>query len=187
MIGSVTAAAQTVYATTANQTARSSDTTGVDAATSGDATEVDLSPGGKLLASLPPLILDPKVHMANAQKRLAEVMQQLGIPSDTKIDIKLSSSGQFTVTGDNEKLSELQDMLNDGTERELRNSLIGAHTGSIIQSIAAASQKTQQKVEANPQSAEMLWNQMLAEADRIKSRSMSFSWSGGALSGTFAG
>jgi hypothetical protein len=185
MIGSVTAAARTGYATTAAQT-RQSATTETQTGSSGDAAKVDLSPGSKLLASLSSIILDPKVHMANAEKRLAEVMNELGIPPDTKVDIQLSSSGQFTVTGDHEKLAALQDRLNNGSERELRNSLIGAHNASIIQRIAAASQQTQQKVGANPQAAEMLWNQMLAAADRIKGQGMDFAWSGGTLSGTFA-
>ena len=124
--------------------------------------------------------------MQNAETRLNELMQEMGIPPGTKIDIHLSSSGQFTVEGDHEKLAELQDMLNDGSEMDLRNSLVGAHNASIIQRIAGASQRTQQKVEANPQSAEFLWNQMLAEADRIKNQSMDFSYGSGQISGAFS-
>lgn len=185
MIGSITATGHTGYASPAARIARPPDTP-TRAAPADDGVSVDLSPAGKLLSELPPIILDPKVHMANAEARLKELMGELGIPPGTEIDIELSSSGKVTVSGDHDKLSDLQDMLNDGTEMELRNALVGAHTSSIIQRIGAASRETQEKVEASPGSAEMLWNQLLAEADHIKRQDMNFSFSGGTLDGVFA-
>ena len=185
MIGSVTSVSQTAYARPTSSTTQANLTAASTTATD-DATTLDLSPGAQLLASLPSFSLDPKVHMANAEKRLGELMRQMGIPPDTDIDINVSSSGQITVSGDNDKLAELQTMLNDGTEMDLRNSLIATQTCATIQRIAAATQETQAKVEANPADIEALWNQMLADAEGIKSQSVDFSFSGGSLTGTFS-
>ena len=188
MIGSATSAARNAYATTTATTSTSKANNSpaqTETGASRDAVKVDLSPGGLLLSDLP-IILDPKVHMANAQTRLKELMSEMGIPPNTKIDIHLSNSGQFTIEGDNEKLAELQDRLNDGSEMELRNSLVGAQSSTIIQQIAAASQRTQHQVEANPQNTEALWNAMLADAERIKALDVDFAFSGGTLAGTLA-
>ena len=182
MIGSVNAAGNSTYVT-ASASPRQPETETQTAKTSGAAIEVSLSPGGELLASLPSLTFDPKVHMANAETRLKELMSELGIPPNTDVDIHMSNSGQFTVEGDHKKLAELEKMLNDGSELELRNSLTAAHNASTIQRIAAASQRTQQQVQANPGNTEALWNQMLAEADRIKNQSADFRFSSGTLSG----
>jgi len=186
MIGTVTSAARNAYATTTATTSTSKANNSpaqTETSASRDAVKVDLSPGGLLISDLE-IILDPKVHMANAQTRLKELMSEMGIPPGTEIDIHLSKSGQFTIEGDNEKLAELQDRLNDGSEMELRNSLVGAQSCTIIQRIAAASQRTQRQVEVNPQNTEALWNAMLAEADRIKALDVDFTFSGGALAGT---
>ncbi|MBU1176281.1 MAG: hypothetical protein KKH72_12825 [Alphaproteobacteria bacterium] len=187
MIGAATATRQTDTISWAARTARPPDmplrTASIE---EDDGVTVDLSPAGKLLTNLPPLILDPAVHMRNAETRLTELMSELGIPPGTEINIDLSSAGQFTVEGDHDKLAELEQKLNDGSEMDLRNSLIGAHSGSMIQRIATAARETQLLVEANPKTAKLLWNQLLATADRIKSQSMDFAFSGGALTGTFA-
>ena len=185
MIGSVTAASQTAYA---NSTASTRTVSASEARTAStqQSDKIDISLPAASLATLPEFSLDPRVHMARAETQLNELMAKLGIPPTTEVNIHLSNSGQFTVEGDHKKLAELEKMLNDGSEMELRNSLVGAHTSSIIQRIAAASQATQKQVAANPQSAEMLWNQMLAEADRIKNQSADFRFSSGALSGASA-
>ena len=188
MIGTVTSAARNAYAITTATTGSSkanSSPAQTETSASRDAVKVDLSPGGLLISDLE-IILDPKVHMANAEKRLNELMAEMGIPPGTDVDIHLSNSGQFTVRGDNEKLAELQDRLNDGSEMELRNSLVGAQSSTIIQRIAAASQRTQSQVQASPQNTEALWNQMLAEADRIKALDVDFAFSGGTLAGSLA-
>ena len=185
MIGPVSGAAQTASSSAVGYSARPAAAPS-DTAAAETSDTVALSPGGKLLSDLPPLILDPKVHMANAEKRLAALMEEMGIPANTKIDITVSSSGRFTIDSDNEKLAELESRLNDGSEMELRNSLIGAHSSATIQRIAAAAQNTAARVEADPAHAETLWNQMLATADSIKNQSMAFSYAGGRLGGTFS-
>lgn len=186
MIGAVSGSTGSPYATSATQSTRvASEPMQTQTASAESDVAVELSPGAKLLSDLPPFMLDPKVHMANAEKRLSELMQLMGIPPNTDIDISVSSNGSITVEGDNEKLADLQQMLNDGTEMDLRNSLIGAHVGATIQRIAAATQSTQAEVEANPQATEALWNRMLAQANNIKNQGMNFSWSGGSLSAAF--
>ncbi len=190
MIGAVTSAARNAYATattTASTGTSKANATQTQTAPSGDATEVNLSPGGKLLANLPPVFLDPKYHMANAEKRLNELMGEMGISPGTDIDIHVSNSGHFTVNGDDEKLAELEKRLNDGSEMELRNSLIGAHTASVIHETAMATAKTSKQVDANPQNADALWNQLIAEAGRISKQSADFRFSSGALSGALSG
>ncbi len=185
MIGSVSATAAATYAT-ASRIPPQTDATPETSFPQNEGVTVALSPGATLLANLPSIILDPQVHLANAESRLNELRQELGISATTKIDIHLSSSGQFTVSGNDEKLAQLEQMLNDGTERELRNALIGAHSSAIIQRIAAASQETAAAVAANPGDAEALWTQMLAKAESIKSQAMDFSFANGTLNGVFS-
>ena len=188
MIGNVSAAGQAGYTaatSTSNRTASAAESQTASDAPADD--RVDLSPGGKLLSSLPPVFLDPKYHMANAENRLNELMTEMGISPDTDIDIHVSNSGQFTVNGDDEKLAELEKRLNDGSEMELRNSLIGAHTASIIHETAMATERTSKQAEANPQAAQTLWNQLIAESERISGQSANFSFSSGTLSGALSG
>ena len=185
MFGSVTAASQTAYANNTAST-RTAPVNEKRTASTQQSDKIDISVPAASLATLPEFSLDPSVHMARAETQLNELMTKLGIPPTTEVNIHMSNSGQFTVEGDHKKLAELEKMLNDGSELELRNSLVGAHTSSIIQRIAAASQATQKQVAANPQSTEMLWNQMLAEADRIKNQSADFRFSSGSLSGASA-
>ncbi len=190
MIGTATSAARNAYATmTATTSASKTNASAAQTQTgaSDSATEVSLSPGGKLLSSLPTSFMDPKYHMANAEKRLNELMAEMGIPPGTDIDMHVSNSGRITVSGDSEKLAELEKMLNDGSEMDLRNSLIGAHSASIMHECAMAAQQTSRRAEANPQAAETIWTQLIAQAERIGRQSADFSFSGGKLSGSLSG
>lgn len=139
------------------------------------------------LADLPPLILDPKVHMQNAETRLKEIMSEMGIPASTDIDISVSSAGYISVKGDNEQLARLEEMLNSGEEKDLRNSLIGAHTGNIIQRIAAASSMAAEGAEAQPTMADHYFNWVLNIADEAKASSFKVSFTDGKLSGNLLG
>lgn len=155
------------------------------------AENVNISQAGKTaqiaLADLPPLILDPKVHMQNAEIRLKEIMTEMGIPASTDIDINVSNSGHISVKGNNEQLAKLEEMLNSGEEMDLRNSLIGTHTGNIIQRIGAAASMAAEGAEAQPSMADHYFNWVLDIANQAKASSFAVSLTDGKLSGNLLG
>lgn len=135
--------------------------------------------------SLPDLVieLNPEVHKKNAAARLQVVMAELGIPADTQIDIKTSNSGKITVTADHPKAEELEKMLNDGTEMELRNSLIGAHTSAIIQRIGKAMEMAKNAADADPSRLNEFYQWVLSVADHAKGLSGNYTYNQGEVTG----
>ncbi len=152
------------------------------------AVEVELSEKAQktktLLENIPRLSLDPAVHIANAEKQFKDLMNRMGIPADTEFEIEANRDGSFTVTGDNPRLKEIEEKINDGSERELRNSLVGAHTGSIIQRIGAAVEKAMTAADANPGMTDTYYDWVLSVANGAKSMGFSMTYADGSLSGS---
>ena len=146
------------------------------------ATNVNISQAAKTtqiaLANLPPLTLDPKIHMQNAETRLKEVMAEMSISASTNIDINVSSAGHINVKGHHEQLARLEEML---------NSLIGAHTGSVIQRIGAAATMATDEAKAQPSMAKHYFNWVLDIANQAKASSFTTSFADGKLSGNLLG
>lgn len=176
-----------------NQTARVLPTTGTVVELKPDeetpAVEISISPAAqkahKFLKSLPELVLDPAVHMRNAAARLKQVMSDLGIPSNTEVKITSNNDGTFKVEADHVKAKELESMLNDGSERELRNALIGAHAGSVIQRIGKAVEIAMRAADANPDKTDEYYSWVRTVANQAKGLKFDFSYSEGEISGNF--
>ncbi|MCG8491001.1 MAG: hypothetical protein MI743_05250 [Sneathiellales bacterium] len=140
--------------------------------------------GVGLLSQLPNITLDPAVHMANAETELKALMQKYGIPEGETVNITSSGDGTFVVEGDHPLLSEVEREINEGTARELRNSLIGAHTGSVISRIGAATEMAMKGADANPSMMETYYDWVLSVANEAKGMSFSYSLQNGELSGS---
>jgi|GEM_PF-2496705 len=128
----------------------------------GDAVQVEVSEGAKTvkeaLESLGPISLDPAIHLQKAETRLKELMAELGMPENSEIKITTNSDGSLVVEGDHALTAVIEERLNDGTERELSNALISAHTGTVIQRIAAAVEMASAAAEKDPQNADTYYN-----------------------------
>lgn len=138
----------------------------------------------KLLSDLPPLIFDPAVQMQNAENRLKELMRELAIPEGSKVEITSRPDGTFSVEGDHPLLSKIEQSLNDGNERELRNSLIGAHTGTMLQRIGSAIEQAMLGVDANPEKIDSYYGWVRAIANEAKAMDFAFSLESGSLEGS---
>lgn len=140
--------------------------------------------GVGLLSQLPKLTLDPAVHMANAETELKALMQKYGIPESETVNITTSGDGSFEVDGDHPLLSEIEKEINDGTARELRNALVGAHTGSIISRIGAATEMAMKGADQNPSMMETYYDWVLSVASDAKNMGFSYSLDRGELTGS---
>lgn len=174
--------AHNAYQTAQTQTASR------DAENRSPAVTVELSEtaqkGVGLLSQLPKLTLDPAVHMANAETELKALMQKYGIPEGEQVNITSSGDGTFEVEGDHPLLSEVEREINEGTARELRNALIGAHTGSVISRIGAATEMAMKGADANPSMMETYYDWVLSVAGEAKNMGFSYSLDNGELTGS---
>ena len=152
------------------------------------AVEVSISPEGQkaagLLASLPPLSLDPALHIKEAQSHLKQIMSELGIPASTDLKIHSTGDGSFRVEADHPKAAELETMINDGTAKDLRNSLVGAHNGTVVQRIAKAMATAMKGTEQNPGKSEQYSAWVQGIASEAMSMRFEFSYSGDKMTGT---
>ena len=152
------------------------------------AVEVSISPEGKkiskMLASLPPLRIDPASHIKEAEVQLKTLMSELGIPSSTKVKIHSNGDGTFKVEADHPKAGELQAMINSGEARALRNALIGAHNGAVVQRIAKAMVMAMRGTEQNPSKSEQYSAWVEGIASRASAMNFEFRYNGETLSGS---
>jgi len=152
------------------------------------AVEVSISREGRkaagLLASLPPLSLDPALHIKEAQSHLKQIMSELGIPASTDLKIHSKGDGTFRVEADHPKAAELESMINDGTAMDLRNSLIGAHNGTVMQRIAKAMATAMKGTEQSPGKSEQYSSWVQGIANEAMSMQFEFSYSGDKMTGT---
>jgi len=152
------------------------------------AVEVSISPAGRnvgnLVADWGPLIIDPAVHMARAETALREVMAGLGIPASTGVEIRSNGDGSFRVEADHPKAAELEAMINSGDARELRNGLIGAHTGTVVQRIASATVMAAEGAERNPGQAERYNAWVQSVASEAATMGFDFLFDGDRLTGS---
>lgn len=154
-----------------------------------DAVVVDVSENAqtanRLLRDLAPLDANPAPHLKAAETRLKELMQDLGIPETTKVNISVTKEGTFTVEGEHPLFSQIEEKLNDGSERELSNSLKGAHNGSIMMRIGTAIELAMQGADANSNMTDTYysWVKNTVAAQAI-SMGYEATFNGGTLSGT---
>lgn len=149
--------------------------------------EVAISSVGKkaaaLMSELPPLTLDPAVFMKRAERALNNLMQELGIPPGTKVDITVSSNGMLKVEGDNEEITNIQAALDDhepgSAAFEVRNNLVGASVSTQIQRISAAVSKAAQAAEANPARADAFFAWASSIIDDARHMSFKATFEGG--------
>ncbi len=153
-----------------------------------DAVVVELSDNAKkakkLLGDLPPLILNQTANLEKAETHLKELMKALGIPENTKIDIQSDNAGNFAVTGDHPLVTEIEKQINDGTDRELRNALVGAHTGAVLERIGAATEMAMKGADENPRMTDTYYGWILTVAKSAQSMDYSVSLDQGTISGT---
>ncbi|MFT6556451.1 hypothetical protein [Sneathiella sp.] len=138
----------------------------------------------KLLSEFPPLILDPDVHLKNAEGALKDLLAKYNIPPNTKVSISSDSKGQFTVSGDHPLLAEVETEINEGTAKELRNSLVGAHNGSIIQRIGAAAEMAMRGADQNPGMTDTYYDWVRSVASEAKGFGYSVEFDEGVITGS---
>ncbi|MBO6826620.1 MAG: hypothetical protein JJ879_10495 [Sneathiella sp.] len=147
--------------------------------------EVTLSPGAKILqktlADLPPLILDPETNFQKAEQELGKLLDRYGIGAGTPVDVKLNDRGEFQVEGDHPLLGLIEDDLNSGRAGDLRNALIGGHTGLVLQRIGMAVEMAMNAADKNPSGTEGYYNWVKTVADEAKVSSLSFSYAKGGI------
>ncbi len=115
------------------------------------------------------------------------LMEQLGIPASTKIDIKSNNDGTFVVTSDNAKAAaEVGRMLNDGSAKALRNDLIGMENTLKIQQIAQEVSTAQQQVDENPALTEAIYSRLPGIAQHIMAQSFSLTFGNNDLNYTLS-
>jgi hypothetical protein len=152
---------------------------------------VSLSPAAegakKLLSDLPPFIVDPAYHMEKAQDRLKELMTKYGIPEGTKLNISSDNAGNFKIEGDHPMISVIEEKVNDGSERDLRNSLVGAHTGMTMVRIGTAVEMAMQGADKTPQLAELYYDWVRNVASSATNSKAEFTFDQGKLHGSLVG
>ncbi len=109
-------------------------------------------------------------------------MARLGIPENTEVQINIRNDGTFTVDGEHPLMSQIEEKLNDGTERELRNALIGAHNGSVIMHIGEAVEIAMKGADANPSKTDFYYDWVRNVANGAKNSSYDVTLNGGELS-----
>jgi len=143
--------------------------------------EVQLSTGAEIMrdsiADLPPLILDPEVHFQKAEQALSKLLDRYGIGAGTPVDIELNNRGEFEVKGDHPMLSQVEKDLNTGEAQDLRNALIGGHTGMIIGRIGAAVEMAKNAADKNPAGTESYYNWVKTIATEAKNSHLAFNYS----------
>lgn len=152
------------------------------------AVEVSISPQGKkaagLLASLPPMSIDPARHIERAESQLKQIMAELGIPASTSVKIHSKGDGSFRLTADHPKAAELETMINNGAARELRNSLIGAHNGAVLQRTSRAMSMAMKGLAQNPAMGDRYYAWVKGIVDEAMAMGFAFSYSDKGMSGT---
>ncbi|MEP3248453.1 MAG: hypothetical protein ABJN40_22355 [Sneathiella sp.] len=154
------------------------------------AVTVEVSEAGKqmssLLENIPNFSLDPAFHLKNAESQLKDLMSKFGISAETEVSIKSKGDGTYTVSGDHPLMGEVEKMINsdDPAVRDLRNSLAGAHTGSVLQRIAAAQEVAVNAADANPAKADMYYSWLVNTAKSASNMGFSMSMSNGEMTGT---
>ena len=150
--------------------------------------EVSVSRQGEnaagLLASLPPSGIDPALHIKRAETHLRQLMAALGIPASTTVKIHATAGGSFRLTADHPKAAELETMINNGAARELRNSLIGAHSGAVLQRTSKAMSMAMKGAEQNPGKGEQYYAWVKGIVDEALSMGFAFSYTGEGMTGT---
>ncbi|MEH6405068.1 MAG: hypothetical protein V7750_16950 [Sneathiella sp.] len=155
----------------------------------GDAVQVDVSEGAKTvrktLDDVSMIRLDPVFHMDKAETRLKELMAELGMPENTEVKITTNSDGSFEVEGDHALTAVIEEKLNDGTERVLSNALKAAHTGTVIQRIAAAVEMASNAAAKDPMNSDAYYN-WVRDTVNPSATSMAFevNFANGTLSGS---
>lgn len=139
-----------------------------------------------LLESLPNFNLDPAFHMKNAESQLKDLLSKFGIPADTEVNIESKGDGTYTVSGDHPLMGEVEKMINsaDPEVMDLRNSLAGAHTGSILQRIMAAQEMAMNAADANPAKTDMYYSWLVNTAKGAANMGFSMSMNNGEMTGT---
>lgn len=142
---------------------------------------------GEVLARMPGVSLDSAGHEANAQRDLNVLTTMLGIPASTRIDIQSNNDGSFVVrSGNDAAAARIEQMLNDGSAKALRNDLIGMENSLKIQQVGNAAYQAQQQVDADPAMAAEIYNSLPSISSQIMSQSFSLSFADQRLSYTLA-
>lgn len=135
---------------------------------------------------LPPLP-EWSFNYAQASRRaedgLKAAMQQLGIPSNSKVSINLNNDGAISVTGGGNKNAELEAIVNNNMD--LRNSIVAAQNSAYMGRIGDAVSQAQNAMNANPSKADYYNNWLMGTVKSIMGMGFTFDFTDGKLTGLF--
>jgi hypothetical protein len=135
------------------------------------------------LQPLPAWSLNYAQASQRAEDGLKAALQQLGIPSDTKVSINVNRDGTISVESDSSKNAELEAIVNNN--RDLRNSIVAAQKSAYMSRIADAALQAQNAMNANPSKADYYNNWLMGTVQSIMGMGFTFDFTDGKLSGSF--
>lgn len=118
-----------------------------------------------------------------AEAGLKEAMRQLGIPPDSKLSISFGNDGTISIEGAGDKSADLEALVNENMD--LHNMLNIASNAAYMERIGQAQSQAAAAVSRNPAIAERANAWLAGVARTISSMGFDFSFSDGALTGSF--
>lgn len=153
------------------------------------AVDIELSENGEtvknLVSELVPVVYDPAIFFQKAETRFKVLMADLNIPESTEMDIRRNTDGTYSVSGEHPLLPEMEEKLNDGSEKGLADWLSAAHSGTSMQHVLNGMGMAARGAEENPEMAETYFD-WLRSTVQPEANSMDFSmnYKEGSLSGS---
>jgi hypothetical protein len=118
-----------------------------------------------------------------AEDGLKAAMQQLGIPSGTKVGININQDGTISVDSSSPKNAELEAIVNNNMD--LRNSIVAAQNSAYMGRIGDAVSQAQSAMNANPSKADYYNNWLIGTTQSIMGMGFTFDFTDGKLTGSF--
>lgn len=119
----------------------------------------------------------------HAERGLQAAMQQLGIPANTHVSMKINTDGTITVESGSTKNAKLEAVVNNNMD--LRNAVVATQNAAYMNRVGHAVEEAQRAGAANPSKADYYNNWAVNVAQQIMSMGFEFDFTDGKLAGSF--
>ena len=130
-----------------------------------------------LLDTLPDDVFNTQTMIDRADTAVKALMRDLGIPSNTPVEIEVAADGSISAAMDHPGQAYFTEALN--TDRDTSNALTGATNAVQIQAHAQVVEQARTSAQATPANADSVYAQALGMVDDMKQWGAEFAFSDG--------